>query len=78
MNYVSVANIHRTHNTRHTCYFNIPSFRTDIRGKCIAIGGAKCFNSLPLQIQRLNGLGFFKRELHAFYVNSYTVLSLRN
>ena len=71
MNYVSVANIDRIHITRRICYFNIPSVRTNIHGKSITVRGPKDWNALPLRIQNLNGISLFKRELCAFYINSY-------
>jgi Reverse transcriptase (RNA-dependent DNA polymerase) len=70
MNYFSVNLIH-SHFTRHICYFNLASFRTSIRERCITVRGPRLWDSLPIALQNCSSIHMLKTELTNNIISVY-------
>ena len=59
---------------RNRCYlnyFSLPHHRTIIRGKSIAIRGAKLWEEIPEQLQNIGVFLKFKHELQVYFISKY-------
>ena len=72
MQYVTVSDSQRLHDTRKKSYFVIEGCRTVVREKSLNVFGPKLWDSLPRDIQDAHSIGFLKRLMLEFVCNSYT------
>ena len=72
MQYVTVSDSRRLHDTRKKSYFVIEGCRTVVREKSLTVFGHKLWDSLPRDIQDAHSIGFLKRLMLEFLCNSYT------
>jgi len=60
-----------TYNFRHVSNFNIPSYRTSLREKCIQIRGPKYWDSIADDIKSIDLLSSFKHSLRNSIIDKY-------
>ena len=65
MNNAAIYNLRRTND------FTIPSFRTNLRKKCIKISGPKFWDSIPLNLTLITSLNIFKNKLRTHFIDNY-------
>ena len=65
------VNANITYNFRHVNNFDIPSYRTSLREKCLKIRGPKYWDSIPDDIKTADSLPGFKSRLRNMIIDKY-------
>ena len=73
MNYATICDSVRNHETRSVQYFKQPRYKTCIRKKSVVISGPILWNSLPVNIQRCSSFSSLKKNVIQFFTNSYLI-----